>query len=54
MGQGHVEDALRLHSMGLKVRKQVLGDHVQTAASYYKTGDLMDKSGKPDDAMYET
>lgn len=50
-GQGNIGDALRLHSIGLKVRKQVLGDHIQTAASCYRTGDLMDRTGKPDEAM---
>ena len=49
--QGNLPDALRLHSKGLEVRKQVLGDHPHTAAACYRTGDLMDRTGKSEHAM---
>lgn len=41
MAQGMLGDALRLHTIGLNIQKQVLGDHTQTAASCYRVGDVM-------------
>ena len=51
IGQGMLEDALRLHQKGLDIRKKVLRDHVQTAASCYRTGDLLDRLGQQEAAM---
>ncbi|KAJ8068936.1 hypothetical protein OCU04_002618 [Sclerotinia nivalis] len=49
--QGSPEKALREHYIGLNIRKQVLGDHIQTAASCYRTADLMDRTGKHQEAI---
>ena len=46
-----LEDALRLHIIGLEIRNKVSGDHIQTAASCYRTGDLMDRLGQHEAAM---
>ena len=46
-----LRDALRLHTIGLEIRKKVLGDHIQTAASCYRTGDLLDRLGQHEAAM---
>ena len=51
IGQGMLEDALRLHKKGLDIRKKVLKDHIQTAASCYRTGDLLDRLGQHEAAM---
>lgn len=50
--QGRVEEALELHILGYRIRKEVLGDHIQTAASCYKCGDLLVKTNKLKSAVY--
>ncbi|CAH0023367.1 unnamed protein product [Clonostachys rhizophaga] len=40
MAQCDLTDALRLHTIALNIRQQVLGSHIQTAASCYRVGDF--------------
>lgn len=51
MAQGELYDALRLHTIALAIRQQVLGSHSQTAASLYRVGDLLDGTGNQDSAV---
>ncbi|KAJ8133572.1 hypothetical protein O1611_g62 [Lasiodiplodia mahajangana] len=44
-GQGRFAEAFQYHSLGLEVRKKVLGDHIQTAGSCFRVGDLHAKLG---------
>lgn len=50
-GLNNLDEALKLHTIGFDIRKAILGDHMQTAASCYKTGDLMNKIGNTESAM---
>ncbi|KAL1608053.1 hypothetical protein SLS60_002992 [Paraconiothyrium brasiliense] len=49
--RGEFDEALKEHFIGLEIRKKVLGDHVQTAGSCYRTAVVMDLTGKHAEAM---
>jgi len=49
--QGDLQDALRLQNIALTIRQKVLGTHIQTAASCYRVGDLLDRTGDRDAAL---
>jgi tetratricopeptide (TPR) repeat protein len=46
VAQGKLDEALQLHQEALKTREKTLGDHYQTAASFHKTGDILQAIGK--------
>ncbi len=51
MAQDRLTDALSLHTIALNIRQQVLGNHIQTAASCYRVGELLDRTGNQDSAL---
>lgn len=49
--QGLLEEALQYFTTSLEDRKKNQGDHIQTAASTYRTGDVLARLGRLDEAM---
>ncbi|KAH9892369.1 hypothetical protein F4778DRAFT_750353 [Xylariomycetidae sp. FL2044] len=49
--QGRFQEALEELRLSLDIRKSILGDHIQTAASAYRLGLLLSKMGQADLAL---
>jgi len=50
LGQNNLDEALRFYSFAFKIRKQILGDHIQTAASCYRVADVLALQGNVNEA----
>ncbi|KAF4447328.1 TPR-like protein [Fusarium austroafricanum] len=50
-GQGRLAEAFQYHMLGLEVRRKVLGNHIQTAGSCYRVGDIAARMGNLPEAI---